>query len=237
MGEAQVACASLGTHIAGKQPRVSPCWSLMVGRGALSLCVAGRDRQEEKGRGSRSPRWPLVQQGHVLVTCQESQPPWVGAASGQWGTQPGHMGGGARWLAGETAGPHWGPGSQTGALCPLGLPEGGGMDCPSLYHPIPSGGPGGGVGGVLRWEGLGPAVERAGFSLAQLRFVLRRTACVLSQGSTVATPSARPASTTLARPARRRGLTVSHWQLRPEQAVGLARAEPELTGARVSRVP
>lgn len=60
---------------------------------------------------------------------------------------------------------------------------------------------------------------------------------MLSQGSTVATPSARPASTTLARPARRRGLTVSHWQLRPEQAVGLARAEPELTGAGVSRVP
>lgn len=81
-----------------------------------------------------------------------------------------------------------------------------------LPFPLSSHPPWRAPGRALRREGLGPAAERAGFSLAQLRrFVLSWTAHVSSQGSTVETPSARPASTTLAPLARRYGLMVSHW--------------------------
>lgn len=93
------------------------------------------------------------------------------------------------------------------------------------------------VGGVLRREGLGPAVERAGFSPAQQSPALRWTARVWSPGSTAGTPSAPAASIMPARRARRCGPMVSRRQLRPERVGGLTGAQPELTAVGVWRAP
>lgn len=103
--------------------------------------------------------------------------------------------------------------------------------------PFPLGGPGGVGWGVLRREGLGPAAERAGFSLAQRSPALRPTARVWSPGSTAGTPSAPAASIMPARPARRCGPMVSRRQLRPERVGGPTGAQPELRAVGVWRAP
>lgn len=141
----------------------------------------------------------------------KSQPPWVGAASRQWGTQPGHMGacGGGR------------PRDPTGCWLPDRSP----LTSGAAYGwrcgwPIPTGGLWWVVGGVLRRQGLGPAAEGAGFSLAQQSPALRWTARAWSRGSTAGTPSAPAANITAARRARRCGPMVSPRQLRPEPVGG-----------------
>lgn len=163
----------------------------------------------------------------TLCSPAKSQAPRVRAASGQRRTPPSHTGGGAGRLGRrETVGPNWGPGSQTVALCPLELPGG------SLSLPLPPAGP----GGVLGREALGPAANRAGLPLVQLRLVLRGTAHASSPSSTVETPSAAPASTTPARPARRLGRAVSRWQLWPEQVRGFEQGRARAHGSSCAQV-
>lgn len=157
---------SLGTNIPGENTRVSPCQDLGGGKGLLefrSQCrghcgqQSGRDGQAawrvlaaeghagwKGGREQISQATPLsigMALGHI-----ESWSPWVRAASGQWGMQPGQVGEGAGCPGRRgTVGPSQGPGSQT-VLCPAEVA----LSCPPFPWGLREGALGRGPPQLLR---------------------------------------------------------------------------------------
>ena len=178
-----------------------------------------RAMQDGKGAGSRSPRRLPCPLGWLRVTLSHGHP-WVRAASGQWGMQPGQVGEGAGCPGRRgTAGPSQGPASQT-VLCPAEVA----LPCP----PFPWGLRGGALGSRLP-----PASESSLFPAQMRGPVLSRTVSVSSPSSTVETHSVRAAGTTPVLLARECNLKVSGRWGWPVQARGIDRAQPELIAAGV----